>query len=96
MKLTTASKTVTAAGTRERLVALAANVAVRSVTVVAKASNAGVVYLGDSAVASSNAPRLNPEDALTLEAEDGERLNLADLHLDVSISGEGVDFWALE
>lgn len=97
MKLTTASKTVAAMGTRERLVAVAANVAVRAVTIVAKEGNSGLVYVGDAAIASNNSPDLAAGDSLTLGPDpSGGRLNLSDIYLDVSVSGEGVDFWAIE
>ncbi len=92
-KLTTGSKTVAAAGTRERLVAVTANISVKAVTVVAKESNTGVVYLGNDGVASNNTPGLNPGDSLKISAD--EPFNLSDVYLDVSVSGEGVDYCAM-
>ena len=92
MKLTTGTKAVTAAGTAERLVAVASNVSVRSAVVVAKEGNAGLVYVGNSEVSGSNTPPLNPGDALELGGHDP--FNLADVYLDVSVSGEGVDYVA--
>jgi hypothetical protein len=93
-KITTGSKTVTAAGTRERLTALASNVAVRSVAITAKPANAGKVYVGDSAVSSSNTPGLDPGD--TISIADPAPFNLSDVYVDAALSGEGVDYVALD
>ncbi len=92
-KITNGTKTVAAAGTRERLVALAQNVSVKAVTLVAKQSNTGVVYAGNDTVANNNAPPLNPGDAVRISGD--EPFNLSDLFLDVSVSGEGIDYCAL-
>ncbi len=92
-KLSTASKTVAAAGTRERLVAVASNIAVHSVAITAKAANTGYVYVGADDVASTNTPGLNPGDTMTIEA--AEPFNLQDVYLDVQVSTEGVDYVAI-
>ena len=92
-KLTTGSKTVTAAGTRERLVAVASNVSAKAVSIIAKESNTGLVYVGDDTIASTNSPDLNPGDAVQVNAE--EPFNLSDIYLDVSVNGEGVDYCAV-
>ena len=93
-KLTTGSKTVTAAGTRERLVAVASSVSVRGVSITAKPTNTGKVYLGDSTVASTNTPPIAAGDDVALGG--GDPLNLADIYIDVQVSGEGVDWIAVD
>ena len=92
-KLTTGSKTVTTAGAAERLIALASNVSVLSVTIVAKQTNTGKLYTGNSAVASSNTPALDAGESIKISA--GEPFNIADIYLDVSVNGEGADYYAL-
>jgi hypothetical protein len=92
-KMTNGTKAVAAAGTRERLVALAQNISVKAVTLVAKQGNTGPVYAGNDTVANNNTPPLNPGDAVSISAD--EPFNLSDLYLDVSVSGEGVDYCAL-
>ncbi len=93
-KLVTGSKTVAAAGTRERLIAVANNVSVKAVTVVAKEGNTGLVYVGKDDVASTNTPDLNPGDTVSLSGD--EPCNLSDIYIDVSVNGEGVDYWAIQ
>ena len=88
------TKAVAAAGTRERLVAAASNVQVRSVTIVAKEGNTGVVYIGGEAIAANNSPDLNPGDAVSFAS--GDAFNLADVWVDAAVSGEGVDYWGME
>ncbi len=92
-KLITGTKAVATAGTRERLVAVASNVSVRSVTLVAKQGNIGQAFAGNDTVSISNAPPLNPGDAMRIAS--GEPFNLSDVYLDVSVSGDGVDYCAL-
>ncbi len=92
-KITTGAKTVTAAGTRERLIAVASNVSIKSLTVAAKQSNTGAVYLGADDVASTNTPQLDPGDAIPIEGT--EPFNLSDVYIDAEISGEGVDYVAI-
>lgn len=91
-KLVTGSKTVGAPGTRERLVAATANAQAEAVVIVAKPGNTGLVYVGNDGVTSGNTPPLYPGDQLRIEAE--EPFNLSDVWLDVSVSGEGVDYIA--
>ena len=59
-------KTVTAAGTAE---ALASAQRVRSVTIIAKTTNTGQVYVGGSDVASTTNDGLNPGDELEIPAD---------------------------
>jgi hypothetical protein len=84
-------KTVTTAGTA---VALHAAQRVKSVTIVAKTSNSGQVYVGGSDVASTTNDGLAPGDSLSIPAENW--LDLADLYVDSDMSGEGVDMWAVK
>ena len=80
---------VAAAGvTAEALVATATYV--KSVTIRAKDTNTGIVYVGDSAVAAANGLILNPNDVLTIEREN--EFNLADIYVDVATSADGVSF----
>jgi len=92
-------KTVTAAGTRERL--SDSNKKVRAVAIQALSSNLGEVYIGDNQVSSSTY-------GVSLAAEDGFVINseligdaagfisLTDIWLDVGTSGEGVSYLYLE
>ena len=84
-------KSVTSAGTAE---ALASAQRVRSVTIIAKTTNTGQVYVGGSDVASTTNDGLNPGDELEIPADNW--LDLADLYLDVDTNGEGVDFYAVK
>ncbi len=84
-------KTVTSAGTAE---ALASARRVRSVTIVAKTTNTGQVYVGGSDVGSTTNDGLNPGDELEIPADNW--LDLADVYLDVDTNGEGVDFYAVK
>ena len=84
-------KTVTTAGTA---VALHAALRVKSVTIVAKTSNSGQIYVGGSDLASTTNDGLAPGDSLSIPAENW--LDLVDLYVDSDVSGEGVDFWAVK
>lgn len=77
-------KTVTTAGTR---VTLAGSTAAKSVTIKALIGNTGVIYVGDSSVASTNGFALNPGDTISLAIA-----NLSTVNLDSSVNGEGVTY----
>jgi hypothetical protein len=77
-------KVVTTAGTR---VTLASSQAVKSVTIKALAANTGIIYVGDTAVASTNGFALLAGDSLSLDIG-----NLATVNLDSSVNGEGVTY----
>lgn len=78
-------KTVTTAGTR---VALASSQAILSgVTVKALAANTGVIYVGNSSVASTNGFQLAAGESVFLEIAD-----LATVYLDAAVNGEGVTY----
>ena len=81
-------KTVTTAGTREQLGSLTS---CRKVTVQAELDNSGVVVVGGSSCVAA----LSTRRGLALEAGDSEDfyvLELADLYLDVTVSGDGVTY----
>jgi hypothetical protein len=89
-----AVKTVTSAGTAEALVST--RTLVNSITVRALVSNTGNVFFGNSQVDSTQAP-LAAGDILTKTSEEvgGTPIgfDLAQVFIDVSVSGEGADFW---
>ena len=90
--LVSGDKTVAAAGTPE---AVGASQRVRSITVVAKDNNTGRVYVGGSDVASTVNRGLQAGDVLTHTSASGW-LDLADVFLDVDVSGEGIDYYAVK
>lgn len=79
--------TVTTAGTR---VALAASTTIKSVTVKASVSNAGIVYVGNATVAASNGFELAAGDSVSLDISD-----LATVFVDASINSQIVTFIAV-
>ena len=91
MVLKTASRTVTAAGTAERL--NTGMMLVWSAVVRAKTGNTGHVYVGDASVSSSG-PGIDAGDAIDLRGD--PYLNLFDVFVDADTDGEGVDIWYLE
>lgn len=78
--------TVTTAGTR---VALASSQAVRSVVVKALVANTGTIYVGSSAVTSSNGFALLAGDSVSLDIA-----NLNTVNVDCSVNGDGVTYAA--
>lgn len=80
-------KTVTTAATR---VALATTQTIQSgVWIKALAANTGVIYVGNSSVASTNGLALAAGDLIFLRVD-----NLATVYLDSSVNGEGVTYVA--
>ena len=90
--LASGDKAVAVAGTAE---ALAATQRVRSVTIVAKDNNTGRVYVGGADVSSSVNRGMQSGDVLTHTSASGW-LDLADIYVDASVSGEGVDYYAVK
>ena len=90
------SKTVTTAGTSEALAAT--NFLLwASLTIVAKDNNTGRVYVGgliSSTVASTTNRGLAAGDVLEITPSRGHSIDLSAVYLDVSVSGEGVDYYA--
>lgn len=91
MPLKTISKTVTSAGTAERI--SSTDRLVWWARVKAKTANVDTVYLGDAAVSSSD-PGLVADDAIELRGH--PNLNLYDVFVDAGTSSDGVDVWYLE
>ncbi len=85
------SKTVTTSGTG---VALATTTKVKYLYVRAKSTNGGTIYFGDSAVDATTSKQitLTANQFVTLTAEPGFYLDLAEFFIDASVNGEGVDF----
>lgn len=80
-------QTVATAGTR---VQLATTQAVKSISVKALASNTGLIFLGNSTVASGNGFQLSAGDEQSFDLA-----NLATVYIDASVSGEGVTYFAV-
>ena len=91
MSLKSLAKTVTSAGTAERLDA--SDRLVRCVAVRAKPANTGSIYIGDATVSSSD-PGVSPGDRLDVRGD--PYLNLFDIFIDADTNGEGVDVWYLD
>jgi hypothetical protein len=86
------SKTVSATGTAEPLVAPVTPA--QSLFVRAKAANLGNVYFGDSLVDKTNPQEivLDATEWTTVSAAPGYYIDLHDFYIDVDTNGEGVDF----
>jgi hypothetical protein len=79
--------TVTSAGSR---VTLASSQAIlNSVAIRALSTNTGIIYVGNSTVASTNGLQLQAGDAVTIAVA-----NLNTVNLDCSVNGEGVTYLA--
>ena len=89
--LISGEKSVTTAGTAE---AMASSQRVKSITIIAKASNTGQVYVGGSGVASTTNDGLDAGETLSVEAMGW--MDLAGIYLDADTNGEGVDFYAVK
>ena len=91
MVIKSLAKTVTSAGTAERL--NGSDKLVTTAVVRAKSANTGSIYVGDSSVSSGD-PGISPGDRLDLRGD--PYLNLFDVWVDADTSGEGVDIWYAE
>jgi len=89
--LVSGEKTVAATGTRERL---RNTLRVKGAVIIAKAGNAGQVYVGDVTVTTATNDGLDAGESLTLTAV--QWMDLADIWLDVDTNGEGVDYYAVQ
>lgn len=76
--------TVTTAGTRT---VLASSTPCQSVTVKALAANVGLIYVGNTAVSSTNGHQLSASDSISMDIA-----NLNTINIDSSVSGEGVTY----
>ena len=84
-------KTVATAGTA---VALSASQRVKALTIIAKASNTGQVYIGGSDVSSATNDGLDAGETISFEAVNW--MDIADIFVDADTNGEGVDFYAVK
>jgi hypothetical protein len=82
--ITSGSKTITTAGTRE---ALATSTACQGVLIQAKAANTGIIYVGGTTVSATSGIFLYPGESVEISID-----NLSKVYLDSSVSGEGVVF----
>src|SRR4030042_2153382 len=100
LKIISARKTVTAAGTRQTLATgPSGEVRVRALRIRALTSNTGNVYFGSSDVSSSAGDILAPGEVwdVSVDMEEwkaGIAINLTSIWLDVDTSGEGVSYTA--
>ena len=90
--LLASEKTVSAAGTAEALASSSQRV--KSLTLTAKTGNTGQVYVGGSDVAFTTNDGLAPGDTLMVPAVNW--LDLNTVYIDVDISGEGVELYAVK
>lgn len=86
--LVTGVTNVTTAGTR---VVLATAQIVRSVTIKAKSTNTGKIYVGDVTVAAANGFPLDAGESVSFELN-----NLASIYIDSAVNGEGVSYLAVK
>lgn len=91
----TLSKAITTSGTPEALSASALRVVAFSVQ--SKTGNTGTVHIGDSTVDNSTKPGMLLTEAqlIAFPPKQGFYYDLADVYVDVSVNGEGVDvtYW---
>jgi membrane protein implicated in regulation of membrane protease activity len=85
-------KTVTSAGTAEALETTVD--LVESVVIIAKAANTGQVFVGGTDVASTTNDGLDAGDSISLSSRKG--FKLSNIFIDVGVSGEGVDIYAVK
>ena len=84
-------QTVAAAGTAVAL--SSTDLYVTSLSIIAKTGNTDVVYIGDSAVVSTDNAGLAPGTPMAIPAGMDAFFNLADIFIDAAVNGEGIDFW---
>jgi len=89
--LLSGSKAVTAAGTAETL---ASDGLYGSLMIRAKYANGGYIYVGGKDVDSSTNEGLASGDSILINPRPGKAIQLNDIYIDASVSGEGVDFYA--
>lgn len=93
----TGRKTVTATGTPEALVS--ASRCVQSVEIRAQKSqnsaNTGNVYVGFSSGNGEQDVPLEPGDVWAVTMDQGQKLDLATIYIDVATNGDGVTFTAI-
>ena len=91
-------KTVTTAGTRERLTQ--ADIKTPVVTIQADPANSNNIYIGDDQVASTNGLELDALDSITMSAHEmgfaSAMISLKEIYIDSDTSTEGVSVLYLE
>ena len=90
--LLASEKTVASTGTAVALVS--ASQRVKSVTIIAKAANTNNIFVGGSDVDVNTNDGLAAGDTLEIPALNW--LDLADIYIDATTNGEGVDFYAVK
>jgi len=89
------NKDVTTAGTAVAL--SATSLLVSSVTIEAKATNTGVIYVGSSTVSSADNDGLAATESINWESDENTgTIDLAAQYIDSSVNGEGVNIWYVE
>jgi len=78
------AQTVTTAGTS---VQLASSTSIKTVTIRAKVSNTGLIYVGSSSVSSVNGFQLSPAETVSLDLD-----NLSKIYVDAASNGDGVTY----
>ena len=79
--------TVASAGTA---VVLGVSTAIKSITIKAVGTNAGLIYVGTSAVTSSNGFQLGAKDSISIDVS-----NLATIYINSQNNSEGISYIAL-
>lgn len=86
------AKTVTAAGTAEKIVATSTLTV--AVVLQAKEGNAAAVYIGDSSVDKTTSPQMSLDagETLALEVPIGFQIDLSEWYVDADTNDDGIDF----
>lgn len=78
------AKDVASAGTP---VALAVSTPTKTITVRAKVSNTGLIYIGSTTMTAADGFQLSPDETVSLDLD-----NLSKLFIDAAVSGNGVTY----
>lgn len=91
------AKTVTSAGTPEAV--SATSLAVQSVEFIAQkdqgSANSGNIWIGFSATNGAQRRLMAPGDVWAITADQGQKLDLAGIYVDVATNGDGVTYVAI-
>lgn len=91
----TGQKTVTSAGTAEAIdTSLGVQGIISALMIIAHDNNTGRVFYGGSDVASTTQRGLAAGESVSIESNHESPFDIAEIFLDVSVSGEGADFVA--
>ena len=98
LRTQTFTKTVTTAGTRERLTER--DISVPAVLIQAISTNTNDVYVGNDTVSNSQGIEIDARDAVYISAKDlgwaEEKISLREMWIDADTNGEGVNVMYLE